>query len=142
MMFTLQTIFNALAVIPSCDPGIIDSDNLVLSKDGSSLHIHSSPYGHKVKNGDETDNTYLYSAPDADIGWDCDPDSYYFGYTFCSIAYHNAHRNLDLPVFITIEKASRHGALTLPAILCQFMNIFVIRILSQLLTGIHVKPRQ
>ena len=53
-MFTLQAIFNSLAVIPSCDPGIIDSDNLVLSKDGSSLHIHSSPYGHKVKDGDDT----------------------------------------------------------------------------------------
>lgn len=64
-MFTLHTIFNALAVIPSCDPGIIDSDNLVLSKDGSFLHIHSSPYGHKVKDGDDTANTYRYSAPDA-----------------------------------------------------------------------------
>lgn len=121
-MFTLQAIFNALVVIPSCDLDFIDSDNLVLSGDGSSLHIHSSPYGHKVKDGDESDNTYRYSAPDADIGWDSDLGSYYFGYTFYSIAYHNAHRNLDLPVFITIEKASRHDALTTVSATAQYLD--------------------
>ena len=121
-MFTLQAIFNALVVIPSVDLGFIDSKDLVLSGDGSALHIHSSPYGHKAKDGDDTDNTYRYSAPDADIGWDSDLGVFYFGYTFYSIAYHNPKRNIDLPVFITLEKASRHDALTTISATAQYLD--------------------
>ena len=67
MKFTLQSIFNALAVIPSFDKGVIYSNNLTLSGDGSSLHIPASAFGHKViESQDEEDNKHRYSAPEAD----------------------------------------------------------------------------
>ena len=94
MMFTLQALFNALAVIPSIDSGFIDKNNLILSADGSSLHIHSSPFGHKVLDGDDSDNIYRFSAPDADIGWDSDLESFYLGYTFYNILNWRKSENL------------------------------------------------
>ena len=113
MIYTLQLIFSKLVVIPSADIGFIDSSNLVLSGDGSSMHIHASPFCHKVlKDGSDEDNTYLFSAPDADIGWDSDKNEFYLDYTFYSISYHNPRMQVDLPVYITFEKASRHDALT------------------------------
>ena len=83
MMFTLQSLFNALVVIPSFDKRLIDSNNLTLSGDGSSLHIHASVFGHKVEVPDiEGDKIYRFSAPEADIGWDSDLESFYLGFTF------------------------------------------------------------
>lgn len=124
MMFTLQSLFNFLVVIPSFDKGLIDSDNLTLSADGSSLHVHSSVFGHKVKDSeDENEKTYRFSAPDADIGWDSDLESYYLGYTFYNIAYHSSAFNCDLPVFISIEKASRHDALSCISTAAQFLDL-------------------
>lgn len=112
MIYTLQSLFNALAVIPSSDMGFIESNNLILSGDGSSLHIHASPFGHKVKLDKDGNPLVRYSAPDADIGWDSDLESYYLGYTLYNISYHNPHRSVDLPIYIDLEKASRHDALT------------------------------
>ena len=124
MMFTLQSLFNALVVIPSFDKGLIDSNNLTLSGDGSSLHIHASVFGHKVEVPDiEGDKIYRFSAPEADIGWDSDLTSYYLGYTFYNIAYHSPVYNCDLPVFISIEKASRHDALSCISTAAQFLDL-------------------
>lgn len=124
MMFTLQSLFNALSVIPSFEKGLIDSDNLTLSADGSSLHIHASAFGHRViESQDEEENTHRYSAPEADIGWDSDKECYYLGYTFYNIAYHSSVYNCDLPVFISIEKASRHDALSCITTAAQFLDM-------------------
>jgi len=112
MMYILQSLFNELAVIPSLDTGFIDKDHLILNGDGSSLHIHASRYGHQVLDGNEEDSVFRFSAPDADIGWDSDLNSFYLGFTFYNISCHNPSRNIDLPVFISLEKASRHDALT------------------------------
>ena len=60
MMFTLQALFNALAVIPSIDSGFIDKNNLILSADGSSLHIHSSP-GILLKTHKTSHSQYTHS---------------------------------------------------------------------------------
>jgi len=123
MLFTLQSLFNAVAVIPSLDTGFIDSKDGILSGDGSSLHAHASQNGHKVKEGSDLDDIYRYSAPDADIGWDSDLESFYLGYTYYNIAYHNPLRNIDLPVFISLEKASRHDALTCLSASAQFFDM-------------------
>lgn len=124
MMFTLQSLFNALAVIPSFDKGLIDSSNFTLSADGSALHIHASAYGHKVIDSDvEGALTHRFSAPDADIGWDSDLESYYLGYTFYNIAHHSSAFNCDLPLFISIEKASRHDALSCISCAAQFFDL-------------------
>lgn len=123
MMYTLQSLFNAIAVIPSTDLGFIDKTNLVLSSDGSSSHIHASYFGHKVKEGEDSDNIYRYSAPDADIGWDSNLNCFYLGYTFYNISYHNSKKSIDLPVFASIEKASRNDALTCISAFAQFLDI-------------------
>ena len=41
----LQMIFSILAVPPSVQLGLIDSENLTLSGDGTAVVSHSSPYG-------------------------------------------------------------------------------------------------
>ena len=120
---TAELIFNRLAVIPSSDIGLIDSADLILSGDGSALHIHSSPFGHKVKDADVNDLTHRYSAPDADFGWDSDLGVTYFGYTLYNISHHNALLGIDLPVFLTLRTASQHDALTTISATAQFLDI-------------------
>ena len=111
ILYRLQSLFNELAIIPSLDKGVIDTDDLVLSGDGSCLHISASKYPRKVKDGNDDEDIYRYSAPDADIGWDSDLETFYLGYTFYNISYHSKENGIDLPVYITLEKASRHDAL-------------------------------
>ncbi|MBP3870401.1 MAG: transposase [Faecalicoccus sp.] len=123
MMFMLQSLFNSLAVIPSLDLGFIDQKELILSGDGSSLHIHASRSGHKASAGNDDDPVYRFSAPDADFGWDSSLDSFYLGFTFYNISYHNPSRNIDLPVFISLEKASRHDALTSVSATAQLLDM-------------------
>lgn len=72
LLFTMQSLFNVIDVIPSLDMALIEPANSTLSGDGSCLHIHASCYGHKVQGALESDNNYRFSAPDADIGWDSD----------------------------------------------------------------------
>lgn len=123
MTYTLQCLFNALAVIPSVDMGFIDNHDLVLSGDGSALHIHSSVYGHKIADDDNGKPLYRYSAPDADIGWDSNLECFFLGYTLYNISYHNPFKSIDLPVFIDIEKASQHDALTTISASARFFDI-------------------
>lgn len=116
LSYTLQSFFNAIAVIPSHDLGLINSNHLVLSGDGTSLHIHSNIHGHRVIEKDEDEDplkpTHRYSSPDADIGWDSDLGAYYLGFSLYNISSYNPKLKIDLPCFISIEKASRHDALT------------------------------
>lgn len=68
LLFTMQSLFNAIAVIPSLDMGLIEPANSTLSGDSSCLLVHASCYGHKVQDALDPDNNYRFSAPDADIG--------------------------------------------------------------------------
>ena len=111
-IYTLHTIFNAIAVIPSIDMGFIDLHNSTFSGDGSSLHIHASANGRKVIHDENVVNTHRYSAKNADFGWDSDLETFYFGYTLYNVSFHNPLKHIDLPVFIDLEKASRHDALS------------------------------
>ena len=70
LLFTMQPLFNAIAVIPSLVMGLIESANSTLSGDGLCLHVHASCHGHKVQTAPDSDNNYHFSAPNADIGWD------------------------------------------------------------------------
>ena len=70
LLYTMQSLFNAIAVIPSLTMGLIDPANSTLSDDGSCLHVHASCYGNKVQDALDSDNNYRFSASDADIGWD------------------------------------------------------------------------
>lgn len=123
LMFTLQFLFNAIVVIPSLDLGFVDPSNFTLSGDGSSLHIHASPYRHKVETVPNSDNNYRYSTLDTDIGWDSDEGRFYLGFTFYNISFHNPTKHIDLPVFISREKASRHDALNCVSATAQMLDI-------------------
>lgn len=68
LLFTMQSLFNAIAVIPSLDMGLIEPANSTLSGDGPYLHIHASCYGHKIQGALDPENNYRFSAPDAYIG--------------------------------------------------------------------------
>lgn len=48
---------------------------------------------------------------------------YYLGHTFYNISYHNPLKCIDLPVFTSIEKASRHDALTIISATAQMLDI-------------------
>lgn len=122
-IYNLQALFNYLCVIPSIETGYINTQDMILSGDGSSMHIHASRFGHKVKDGNDDEDLYRYSAPDADIGWDSDLGLYYLGFTFYNIAYHNPDKNIDLPVFIALEKASRNDALTSVSATAQMLDM-------------------
>lgn len=123
LLFTMQSLFNAIVVIPSLDMGLIEPANSTLSGDGSCLHVHASCHGHKVQDAPDSDNNYRFSAPDADIGWDSDLAQYFFGFTFYNISFHNPSLHIDLPVFISLEKASRHDALTCVSATAQMLDI-------------------
>ena len=69
MAYVMQRLMTELVVIPSSDMDYINDKNLILSGDGSALHINVNPYGHAVKEDSENDhNTHRFSAPDADFG--------------------------------------------------------------------------
>ena len=123
VMYRLQSIFNSLVVVPSTNKGLIDKDELILSGDGSSLHIRASKFPSKVKEGNEDEDIYHYSAPDADIGWDSNLECFYLGYTYYNISTYNKKHKIDLPVFISLEKASKHDALTSFSAFAQLLDL-------------------
>lgn len=94
-----------------------------LSGDGSCLHVHASCHGHKVQDAPDPDNNYRFSAPDSDFGWDSDLTQYFLSFTFYNISFHNPSLHIDLPVFISLEKTSRHDALTCVSATAQILDI-------------------
>ena len=44
----LQQVFRLAAILPSLKDGLIPADGVTLSGDGTCVHSHASPYGHKV----------------------------------------------------------------------------------------------
>lgn len=123
LLFTMKFLFNAIAVIPSLDMGLIETANSTLSSGNSYIHVYASCYGHKVQDAFDPDNNYRFSAPDADIGWDSDLAQYFFGFTFYNISFHNPSLHIDLPVFISLEKASHHDALICVSATDQILDI-------------------
>lgn len=115
--FAFLKFFDQLAVSFSLKNNLINQ-NCTVAGDGSSLHTHSNPYGTKID-----DDHRRYSDIDADIGWDSDLDQFYFGYTEYNISYINHDLNIDLPLFLTLQKASVHDALTSINALAQFKSV-------------------
>ena len=44
----LQQVFRLAAILPSLKDGLIPQDGVTLSGDGTCVHSHASPYGHRV----------------------------------------------------------------------------------------------
>lgn len=107
--------FKVLAVDFSTDHHLIDSSSLTISGDGSALATHAAPHGKKID-----DDMRNYSDIDANIGWDSDLNQFYFGYTEYNISTINHKLKVDLPVFLTLAKASQHDAITSITALAKF----------------------
>lgn len=122
-LYKIQSLFNSLVVNPSIDKGIIDQNELILSGDGTSLHIHASQYPKKVKSENVDEEKYRVSVPDANIEWDSDLGIYYLGYILYNISYHNKYNGIDLPIYLTLKKASTHDAITSIEAFAQLLDI-------------------
>ena len=113
----LQKIFSILAVLPSIRLGLIDTQNLTLSGDGTTVVSHSSPYGRHLSSCGK-DCPYRdscgrhYSDPDASWGWDSDLDSFYFGYTLFQLSCHNTVLHTDIPLLLRFTSAKRHDSVS------------------------------
>ena len=124
----LQQLFRLAAVLPSLQEGLIPKDGLTLSGDGTCVHSHSSPYGHKVCNCRDNGLTHCscmrhFSDPDADWGWDSDEEVFYFGHTLYMLCSHNADIGVDLPLHIRFVNARRHDSVSAIVSLREFKTI-------------------
>lgn len=118
----LHQIFKSLSIDESSRQDLISSKDLILSGDGSSLHIHAGTRGHRIP---DTDELRRYSDPDANIGWDSDKGCFYFGYTSYFLACHALKENtaFDRPLHFQLVPASQHDALTIFSVLAQFRHL-------------------
>jgi len=123
----LQQLFSIIAVVPSLELGLIP-DSATISGDGTCVHSHSSPYGHKLckcsQNGIPSCHCDRhYSDPDASWGWDSDLNSYYFGHTLYMLSCHNEHYQVDLPLHIRFLDARRHDSVSGIIALSEFRHL-------------------
>jgi len=113
----LQELFRIAAVIPSMQLGFIPSQGATIFGDGTCIHAHASPYGHKfcdcLKNGITSCSCDRhFSDPDTSWGWDNDLGSFFFGHTLYMLCCHNANYQIDLPLHIRLLDARRHDSVS------------------------------
>ena len=113
----VQQLFFLSAVQPSIDRGLIPTDGLTVSGDGSSWHIHSNPNGHRPTSDEYQALPYddcprFFQDPEANFGWDSDLGTGYYGYTLYMLCSHNVDAGIDLPLHIRVTSAARNDAIT------------------------------
>ena len=123
----LQQLFSLIAVVPSMELGLIPASSTV-SGDGTCVHSHANPYGHKVCNCQQNGIYNCtcdrhYSDPDASWGWDSDLNSYFFGHTLYMLSCHNEDYQLDLPLHIHFLDARRHDSISGIVSLTEFRHL-------------------
>ena len=113
----LQKILLLAAVRPSIAKGLIPTDNLTISGDGTCVHSHASSFGHRLHScsyrstcTDYDNCPRHYSDPDASIGWDSDLNDYFFGHTLYNISVYNPEAAVDLPILVRYTDAVRHDS--------------------------------
>lgn len=109
----LQDLFFLIGVYPSVQVGLIPTDDLTLSGDGTAVVSHSNPTGRRPKNDcskDETSDRH-YSDPDASWGWDSSKKQWYFGHTLYMVCHRNSTLKIELPVTMKFTEARRHDSL-------------------------------
>lgn len=124
----LQQVFRLAAILPSMGDGLIPKGGLTLSGDGTCVHSHASPYGHKVckcmDNGIANCSCKRhFSDPDAHWGWDSQEEVYYFGHTLYMLCFHNTECGVDLPLHIRFLDARRHDSVSAIVSLREFRTI-------------------
>ncbi len=139
----LQHLFSIAAVVPSLELGLIPTDGITVSGDGTCVHTHSNPFGKKVcdcaEKGILTCNCKRhFSDPDASNGWDSDLGSYFFGFTLYMLSYHSEEFKTDLPLHIRLFDAKRHDSVSGLISLAEFRSICpLVRISNLCLDSAH-----
>lgn len=113
----LQQLFYVLAVLPSLEAGVIPSEHLTVSGDGTCVHTHTSPKGHHLtgRDGSVSDDEWFsaprhYSDPDASWGWDSDLNKHFFGFTLFHLSCHNPQLHTGVPILLRFTSARRHDS--------------------------------
>lgn len=111
----LQKFFYLVAVVPSIECGLIPSENLTVSGDGTAVHTHANARGHHSKYAPVSDSSQdtaprHFSDPDASWGWDSDMDKYYYGYTLFQFSCYNSELHTDVPLLFRFTSAKRHDS--------------------------------
>lgn len=111
----LQRIFSILAIFPSVRLGLINTENLTISGDGTAVVSHASSFG-KHLSSCPPDCIYRrdcgrhYSDPDASWGLDSSKKQWYFGHAMYLLACRNNKLGIDLPLLIKFTPAKRHDS--------------------------------
>nr|WP_289768527.1 hypothetical protein [uncultured Acetatifactor sp.] len=124
----LQQSFRLAAILPSLRDGFIPQDGVTLSGNGTCVHSHASPYGHKVCGCMEKGITGYpcrrhFSDPDAHWDWDSDKEAFYFGHTLYMLCFHNAEAKVALPLHIRFLDARCHNSVSAIVSLREFRTI-------------------
>ncbi len=107
----LQEVLLIAAVRPSVRKGLVPSDGITIAGDGTCVHSHASPFGHRLcKDQDPADAPRHFSDPDASCGWDSDLNDYFYGHTLYHLSIHNAEAKVDLPLLARYTDAKRHDS--------------------------------
>lgn len=92
------------------------SENLTVSGDGTAVHTHANPRGHRLN--PDPDKPYNpdvprhFSDPDASWGWDSDMEKYYYGYPLFQLSCHNHSLHVDIPLLLRFTSAKRHDSVS------------------------------
>lgn len=106
----LQRFFYHVAVLPSMESGLIPGEHLTVSGDGTAVHTHACPRGHRRVGA--PDNLRHFPDPDASWGWDSDLEKYYFGYTLFQLSCYNSDLRTDIPLLLRFTSAKRHDSVS------------------------------
>lgn len=111
----LQVIFSLIAVLPSIQMGLIPSDELTISGDGTAVVSHASPFGRHLPSCPKSCRfrpscARHYSDPDAEWGWDSDNKTWYFGHTLYMLCCRNNDLKIELPLLMKFTSARRHDS--------------------------------
>lgn len=125
----LQTLFLLIAVIPSVKLGLIDSNNLTISGDGTAVISHSNSYGKRLSSC--KDNCHFlktcdqkhFSDPDAGWGWDSDKKTWFFGSTLYMLCSRNNEYRVELPLLFKYTDACRHDSKNFLFLINDYMNL-------------------
>ena len=90
--------------------GLIPGEHLTVSGDGTAVHTHACPRGHRRVGA--PDNLRHFPDPDASWGWDSDLEKYYFGYTLFQLSCYNSDLRTDIPLLLRFTSAKRHDSVS------------------------------
>lgn len=115
---SLQKFFYQVAVLPSLRCGVIPAKDLTVSGNGTAVHTHANPAGHRQRDCSAMSPDEIRSAPrhyadpDATWGYDSDMEKCYYGYTLFHISCHNSNLHVDVPLLLRFTSAARHDSVS------------------------------